>query len=258
MAFEINLKQFQGPLDLLLQLVTKAKIDLKDIFLSEITEQFIHIVQTNVTFDMDNASEFIAMAATLIEIKSKRLLPKPVDPNEEDPEEALIKRLQAYQVLQLLSAQMTELEKAANESFCKLPEEVVFDKMPPELDGLDLENLWQALLAIGQRKKEEPKAFFFEPRAIHRDVYTIQGCIESIQSRLTFGEVPFTELLSDEPSREEIVTVFCALLELLKLGLAHTEQKTILGEMMLVPGARVIEDEYVDEEHGIKRGGDVG
>ena len=74
MAVSFHLKQFDGPLDLLLQLVGKAKIDLKDIFVSEITEQYIEIVRNAVDFDMDEASEFISMAATLVEIKSRHLL----------------------------------------------------------------------------------------------------------------------------------------------------------------------------------------
>ena len=77
MAVSIHLKQFDGPLDLLLHLVGKAKIDLNDIFVSEITEQYIEIVRSAPDFDMDEASEFIAMAALLVEIKSRRLLPKP-------------------------------------------------------------------------------------------------------------------------------------------------------------------------------------
>ena len=96
MAVSIHLKQFDGPLDLLLHLVGKAKIDLADIFVSEITEQYIEIVRSAPDFDMDEASEFIAMAALLVEIKSRRLLPKPPREEEEDPEQALIARLTAY------------------------------------------------------------------------------------------------------------------------------------------------------------------
>ena len=77
MAVHVRLKQFDGPLDLLLHLVGKAKIDLKDIFISQITEQYIEIVRNAPDYDMDEASEFIAMAALLVEIKSRSLLPKP-------------------------------------------------------------------------------------------------------------------------------------------------------------------------------------
>ena len=87
MAVHIRLKQFDGPLDLLLHLIGKAKIDLKDVFVSEITEQYIEAVQSAPDFDMDEASEFVAMAALLVEIKSRALLPKPPKTDdEEDPE----------------------------------------------------------------------------------------------------------------------------------------------------------------------------
>ena len=90
MAVSVHLKQFDGPLDLLLTLIGKAKIDLQEIFVSDITEQYIEIVQNAADFDMEEASEFISMAALLVEIKSRHLLPKPPKEEEEDPEQALI------------------------------------------------------------------------------------------------------------------------------------------------------------------------
>lgn len=113
MAVHIRLKQFDGPLDLLLHLIGKAKIDLKDIFISEITEQYIQAVQTADDFDMEEASEFIAMAATLVEIKSRTILPKKQKDDEEDPEQALIERLIAYQQFKESAQNMAEFEKSA-------------------------------------------------------------------------------------------------------------------------------------------------
>ena len=90
MAVHFHLKQFDGPLDLLLHLVGKAKIDLKDIFVSEITDQYIELVQNAPDFNMEEASEFIAMAALLVEIKSRSILPKKPVEEEEDPEQLLL------------------------------------------------------------------------------------------------------------------------------------------------------------------------
>ena len=96
MAYYVSLRQFEGPLDLLLHLISKAKVDIKDIFVSEITEQYLASMQDIDELDMDTASEFLTMAATLLEIKSRALLPRP--PKEEDgeetPEQALIRRLE--------------------------------------------------------------------------------------------------------------------------------------------------------------------
>ena len=91
MAYEVNLKEFQGPLDLLLHLIEQAEVDIKDIFISEITAQYLEYMGQIDTLDMDTASEFLTMAATLVYIKSRSLLPKPPKENteEEDPADAL-------------------------------------------------------------------------------------------------------------------------------------------------------------------------
>ena len=86
MAYIIQLKQFEGPLDLLLHLISRAQIDICDIFISEITEQYLEAMGDIASLDMDTASEFLAMAATLLEIKSRALLPRPPEPEEEGEE----------------------------------------------------------------------------------------------------------------------------------------------------------------------------
>ena len=99
MPYIVSLKQFDGPLDLLLTLISNAKIDIHDIFVSEITEQYLETMKLVDELDMDSASEFLQMAATLLEIKSRAMLPKPPkpeDPDELTPEEALIKQLEEY------------------------------------------------------------------------------------------------------------------------------------------------------------------
>ncbi|HML47635.1 MAG TPA: segregation/condensation protein A, partial [Clostridia bacterium] len=97
----VQLKQFEGPLDLLLHLISRAQVDICDIFISEITEQYLASMEDIASLEMDAASEFLAMAATLLEIKSRALLPKPpkVEEGEETPEEALIRRLTEYKAL---------------------------------------------------------------------------------------------------------------------------------------------------------------
>lgn len=238
MAVSIHLKQFDGPLDLLLHLVGKAKIDLADIFVSEITEQYIEIVRGAPDFDMDEASEFIAMAALLVEIKSRRLLPKPPREEEEDPEQALIARLTAYKQFRESARNMAEFEKSALKLFGKLPEEYPLPPPTLELDGLTLEALWQALLRVQDRRPAKPREVDFRLRDIRRDSYTVEGCMETIESRLVLGSVSFDELFSDQPDREEVVTLFIALLELLKLGKAHVRQNGTFDRIMLVPGRR--------------------
>ena len=98
MAYEVHLKEFDGPLDLLLHLIEQAKVDIKDIFVSEITNRYLSLMEELDELDMDTASEFLTMAATLVYIKSRSLLPKPPKEaeEEEDPEEALVRRLKVH------------------------------------------------------------------------------------------------------------------------------------------------------------------
>ena len=101
-----------------------------------------------------------------------------------------------------------------------------------------MEALWQALLRVQDRRPAEPREVDFRLRDIRRDSYTVEGCMETIESRLVLGSISFDELFSDQPDREEVVTLFIALLELLKLGKAHVRQNGTFDRIMLVPGRR--------------------
>ena len=116
MSYIVSLKEFDGPLDLLLTLISNAKIDIHDIFVSQITEQYLENMSLVDELDMDSASEFLQMAATLLEIKSRAMLPKPPkpeDPDELSPEEALIRQLEEYRQFKEVSARMHQLEEEA-------------------------------------------------------------------------------------------------------------------------------------------------
>ena len=243
-----QLKDFDGPLDLLLHLISKAQVDIKDIFVSEITDQYIASVRNAPDLDMDDASDFLVMAATLLEIKSRSLLPKPpaLEEGEEDPEQALIRRLEEYQRFRETAAAMQQFENAAREMFTKLPEEYPLPPQETELVGLSLEGLTQAFLRIWARKPErtEEPENHYAPRDIHRDQHTVQTCMLSLLKGLRRkGRMTFAEAFSDAPNREEVVTLFLALLELLKLGQTHVSQDRINGEIVLLPGRAEIQEE---------------
>ena len=140
--YYVSLKQFEGPLDLLLHLITRAKVDIKDIFVSEITEQYLASMGSVDELDMDTASEFLTMAATLLEIKSRALLPRPPEPaedGEETPEQTLIRRLEEYKLYKESAGRMKEFEQAAMQVFSKLPEEYPLPPQETELVGLTLQ-----------------------------------------------------------------------------------------------------------------------
>ena len=116
MPYIVSLKQFDGPLDLLLTLISSAKLDIQDIFVSEITEQYLESMKLVDELDMDSASEFLQMAATLLEIKSRAMLPKPPAPEDPDaltPEQELIRQLTEYKQFKEISARMHQLEEDA-------------------------------------------------------------------------------------------------------------------------------------------------
>jgi len=234
MPLTLHLGQFEGPLDMLLFLIGKAKIDIKDIFVSEVTDQYIQSVQNAPDLDMDDASAFINMAATLLEIKSRSLLPKPkLEEGEEDPEQALIRQLEEYQRFKEIAQNMQGFEKAAALMFEKLPEEYPLPPPTLELKNLTMEGLLAAFARVMARVKEEDEEPIQTARRIVRDEFTVPRCSAHILKRLKKGPVKFDELFSPNPSRDEVVTLFLALLELLRLGRVSAEQDGIFGDMVL-------------------------
>lgn len=249
MAMTFQLKDFDGPLDLLLHLITKAQVDIKDIFVSEITDQYIESVRNAPDLDMDDATDFLVMAATLLEIKSRAMLPKPpkLEEDQEDPELALIRQLEEYKRFKETAAAMQQFERAAQDIFTKLPEEYPLPPQETELVGLTLEGLTEAFLRIWARKPatdEDTEHNHYAPRDIHRDEHTVQECMLTLLHGIRRkGRMRFDEAFSDAPTKEEVVTLFLAMLELLKLGEMHLEQESVYSEIILLPGRAEVEYE---------------
>lgn len=240
MALYVSLRQFEGSLDLLLHLITRAKVDIRDIFVSEITEQYLESMRGVDELDMDAASEFLAMAAMLLEIKSRALLPRPPAPESEDgetPEQALIRRLEEYKLYKESAGRMKEFEQAAMQVFSKLPEEYPLPPPPVELTGLTLDALTRALERIiaRQTQADEPGRVF---RSITRDRFTIEQCVFNLTARLRKGPVLFTDMLSRHVTRDEIVSYFMAMLELLKLGRLRAQQEGTYDDILILPVRR--------------------
>ncbi len=237
---EFKLKDFDGPLDLLLTLIGKAQIDIRDIFVSEITEQYLDIVRNAQDLNMDESSDFLLMAATLLEIKSRAMLPKPAPPEEEDPETELIRRLEEYKQFRETAGQMKKFEEAARHVFTKLPEEYPLPPPEIELKGLTLEGLTEAFIRIWRRKPsmdDNPESNHYAPRNIRRDSHTVRDCmLNLIREVKKKKRIRFEEAFSEAPTREEVVTYFLAVLELLKLGEMHVRQKNVYGEIELIYG----------------------
>ena len=232
MEITYHLSQFDGPLDMLLFMLDKAKIDIRDIFISEITDQYIQAVQNSPELDMDEASAFIAVAARLLEIKSYKLLPRPPAEDEEDPEAAFIRQLEEYAAFKQIAADMQSFERAATHLYHKLPEEYPLPPPSFEITGLTLEGLINAFARVMARQAQaddEPKEQ--QVRRIGRGEHAVPMCMAHILRQVRKAPARFETLLSPSPTREEVVTLFLAMLELLKLGKITFFQDGIYGDI---------------------------
>ncbi len=236
MPYIVSLKQFDGPLDLLLTLISNAKLDIQDIFVSEITEQYLESMKLVDELDMDSASEFLQMAATLLEIKSRAMLPKPPKPEEEgalSPEEELIRQLTEYKQFKEISARMHQLEEDARALMTKLPEEYPLPPPNIEITGLTLEKLAKAFQKVLARAEAAQQSETMASREIRRDSFTISGCMAFMSKRLRRGSCRFMDLFEDDLSREEVITMFLAVLELTRLNRLRVEQAGAYDEIYL-------------------------
>ena len=236
MPYIVSLKQFDGPLDLLLTLISNAKIDIHDIFVSEITEQYLETMKLVDELDMDAASEFLQMAATLLEIKSRAMLPKPPkpeDPDELSPEEALIRQLEEYRQFKEVSARMHQLEEEARALMTKLPEEYPLPPPTIEITGLTLEKLIKAYRRVLERAEASEAADRMASREIRRDSFTIAGCMARISRVVHRGRCRFSELFGETFTKQEVVTMFLALLELIKLNRLSVSQDAAYEDIFL-------------------------
>ena len=235
MAYTVSLKQFDGPLDLLLTLIGKARIDIQEIFVSEITEQYLAYMAGVDELDMESASEFLQMAATLVEIKSRAMLPKPPRVEDEEgltPEEALVRQLTEYKKFKEASREMQKLESEAREILTKLPEEFPLPPQEVELTGLTLEKLTRAFARVLKRL-EESRSGSGPQRHIRRDTYTVGQCMARIGCMVRKGRCAFTALFEDAADRDEVITMFMAMLEMVKHSRLHISQESTYGEIYL-------------------------
>lgn len=232
----IKLAQFEGPLDLLLHLISKAKIDLQDIFVSEITEQYLVYMDQIGELDMDRASEFLNMAATLLYIKSRSLLPAKREELEDeefvDPETELIERLRAYKLYKEAGERLAKMENEAKAAYYKLPEELVDIEQELTIEGSDADALYMAFLELLKNRRKEPE----ERRRveIRRDTFSIRVQKKKILERLKQEKkVYFSSLFEGQATQMEIAVTFVALLELWHVGKLAVRQERAFSDIAL-------------------------
>lgn len=234
--YKVQIEQFEGPLDLLLHLIGKARIDIEHIFVSEVTGQYLDYVAAMPQVSMDRTSEFLEMAATLVYIKSRMILPgnDAEEPGqEEDPEQELIARLKAYKAYKDAATGLKTYETAANEVYYKLPEEIALPGDKWEIEQMTLQSLCDAYLEVMQRL---PDARYerIDEVAIQKDAFTIKERSRFILHAISrMGSASFFSLFSDARTRLEVAVTFVALLELMQKSLVNISQKRSYGDIMI-------------------------
>lgn len=231
-AYQYKLEKFEGPLDLLLHLIKEAKVDIKDIFVSKITEQFLDYIKDLSEYPAETISDFIDMASTLIQIKSKKLLPVPPkvdEEDEEDPEQKLIRQLEEYKLFKEQSEKLKTMEDTGK--LYKAPDKLA-NSVRYELKDLSLEALLDAFALI--MHKIDTKAEAVLPKEIQKDRFTVAQKISEIKDRLLEkGKFEFSSLVEGSYTKSEVINTFLALLELLKVQEIKVVQLETCGEILI-------------------------
>ena len=230
--YSTKLSNFEGPLDLLLHLIKEAKIEIKDVFVSEVTEQFLTYINGVDVLNVDKASEYLNMAATLLEIKSKSILPKIEEylDDLEDPEQALIRQLEEYKLFKDASEKLKDQENVSR--FYKEPDKSVGDVKIVyndfNLDGL-IAAFSKLLMRIDDKKHQENVL-----KEIPKEVFTVKDKVEHIRAvLLEKKEASFFEMFSSYYTKNELITTFQAMLELLKLQYITVEQNGVFDDITI-------------------------
>ncbi|MFN8058266.1 MAG: segregation/condensation protein A [Vicinamibacterales bacterium] len=233
-AYPVRLQNFEGPLDLLLHLIRKHEVNVYDIPITLITRQYLDYLELMEDLNLDIAGEFLVMAATLIHIKSRMLLPRPAPEQEEgeaeDPRDALVRRLLEHQKFKAAAELLHERETLRSAQWTR-PDARVADlsEAPIEVEvEVDLFSLMSAFRAVLERAKQRPKV------PLPAEHVTIEARIEQLVGRLSETEaIGFDELFDDVHEKSELVVTFLALLEMIRLKLVRVYQTAAFGEIRI-------------------------
>lgn len=238
-----QLENFSGPLDLLLALIRKNKLEIEEVEISKLTEQYLEVMKDISTVDLEIASEFIEYAAILIEIKSKKLLPKINDNQEEEiDEEYLIKlRLREYQMFKEVNEKLKDLE--SNDKFYKAPEKEA-NKFRVVIKDMQLDMLLDAFVGIMHKVNKVEKSK--ESKEIVKESFTVEQKIATIKDTLISRDrLKFSELFLESASKDEVITTFMALLELIKMQAIRVSQDDLFSDIQIEKTGEIFNGELI-------------
>lgn len=245
MGIPVKLQVFEGPLDLLLHLIDKNKVNIYDIPIVEITNQYMEYIEEMHRQDLGVMSEFLVMAATLIDIKSRMLLPAEVNEEgeEEDPRQELVQKLLEYKMYKYMSYELKDRQVDAEKSMYKpptLPPEVEEYKEPVHLDELladvTLSKLHMVFKSIMRRQenKIDPLRSRFGKEPLKQEEVSLSDKLLYVeQYAIEHKEFSFQGLLNAQTSKMEIIVTFLAILELMKTGKIQISQEDTFGEIYI-------------------------
>ncbi|MDD3570481.1 MAG: segregation/condensation protein A [Lachnospiraceae bacterium] len=244
MEITLQLENFQGPMSLLYHLIEKNKIDIYDIPIFEITNQYLAIVEDAQKRSMDVMSEFLLMAANLLEIKSRMLLPKAKNEdseNEIDPRAELVSKLIEYKRFKNVTEEFKEREEAASQVLYKeadpslsifKQEEVV--EIEDFLDGVSFDDIYKAFQEVLRRKEKKVDRVRSSFKSVERDLYTVEEKISYIKDLIIIStKIRFWEIFRENVRKTEIVVTFMALLECIKMKIVSISQDGAFNEIVI-------------------------
>ena len=257
MGIPVKLEVFEGPLDLLLHLIVKNKIDIYDIPIVEITNQYMEYIRNMQREDLNIMSEFLVMAATLLDIKCRMLLPKEVNEEgeEEDPRQELVEQLLQYKMYKYIAYELKDREMDSDMVLYKspsIPEEIEKYVEPVDLDkllgDLTLQKLNSIFKDVMKRQTDKIDPVRSKFGKIEKEEVTLSDKFTYIHSYMrdhkTFS---FRQLLEKQHSKMHIVVTFLAILEMMKLGEIRVEQEETCGDIMIETTGVVIERTEVSD-----------
>lgn len=243
MAISVKLQAFEGPLDLLLHLIDKDKIDIYDIPIVQITEQYLDYIKNMETEDMNVVSEFLVMAATLLDIKSKMLLPKETseEGEEEDPRAELVQKLLEYKMYKYMSFELKDRQVDAGRNLYKeptLPKEVRGYRAPVDyeelLGELDLGRLSEIFKSIVKKQEDKVDPIRSKFGRVERDEVNMEEKMSYIEDfARKHARFSFRLLLEGQGSKMEVIVTFLGILELMKVGKINIDQEEIFDDIMI-------------------------